>query len=388
MRKKIKNLPVYTPDKKLIGTIFALVLFGIIMVYDATAVFSYGTFGEAYRFAYLQIAWAVLGTLGFIYFYKIDYSNVRKPAYILFLISLVLLFILAVVGIFPCSENTIFTPCLNGANRWFYLNPEPLPKVPLIGVLGFQPAELAKFSLVLYLSVHLEKYLNRSKNEAFWIYFIPTALFSFLILLQPNMSTAAIVFIIGTAIYFSSGAGIKKLFIIIPIIAVLGLTVMLLSPYRRERLISYIKVSGNEETEESYHSKQISIALGSGGLLGVGLGQSRQKFQYLPETSADSIFAIVGEEMGYAGSLLVIALFTFLLYRGYETAKNAGDNLGRMLSVGVTTWFGIQFFVNVAAMARIIPLTGVPIPLISYGGSSMLFGMMGLGILANVSKKS
>jgi len=241
MRKKIKNLPVYTPDKKLIGTIFALVLFGIIMVYDATAVFSYGTFGEAYRFAYLQIAWAVLGTLGFIYFYKIDYSNVRKPAYILFLISLVLLFILAVVGIFPCSENTIFTPCLNGANRWFYLNPEPLPKVPLIGVLGFQPAELAKFSLVLYLSVHLEKYLNRSKNEAFWIYFIPTALFSFLILLQPNMSTAAIVFIIGTAIYFSSGAGIKKLFIIIPIIAVLGLTVMLLSPYRRERLISYIK---------------------------------------------------------------------------------------------------------------------------------------------------
>jgi len=234
----------------------------------------------------------------------------------------------------------------------------------------------------------LEKYLKHNKKESFWIYFIPTILFSFLILLQPNMSTAAIVFIIGSAIYFSSGAGIKKLLIIIPIITLLGLTVMLLSPYRRERLLSYIKVSGNSEVEESYHSKQISIALGSGGLLGVGLGQSRQKFQYLPETSADSIFAIVGEEMGFVGSLLVIALFTFLLYRGYETAKNANDNLGRMLAVGITTWFGIQFFVNVAAMARIIPLTGVPIPLISYGGSSMLFGMMGLGILANVSKRS
>jgi len=388
MRTKIKMLSTSTPDKKLLVAVFMLVIFGVVMVYDATAVFSHGAFGEAYRFTFLQIVWAVLGTIGFIYFYKIDYTQVKKPAYFLFLFSLILLFILAVVGIFPCSNKTFFTPCLNGANRWFYLNPDPLPRIPLIGVLGFQPAELAKFSLILYLAVHLDKVLKHKKKEAFWLYFVPTALFSFLILLQPNMSTSAIIFVIGSSIYFSSGAEIKKLILIVPVIAVLGVTLMLLSPYRRERLLSYINKSGDRAVEESYHSKQISIALGSGGLMGVGLGQSRQKFQYLPETSADSIFAIVGEEMGFAGSLLVIAAFTFLLYRGYETAKNAKDNLGRMLAVGVTTWFGIQFFVNVAAMARIIPLTGVPIPLISYGGSSMLFGMMGLGILANVSKKS
>ena len=129
------------------------------------------------------------------------------------------------------------------------------------------------------------------------------------------------------------------------------------------------------------------IALGSGGLFGVGFGQSRQKFQYLPEVSSDSIFAIIGEELGFIGTTLVVVLFVLFIYKGFTIAKQAPDLLGRLLAVGITSWIGLQFFVNVAAMIEIIPLTGIPIPLISYGGSSMIFSLMGLGILANIASQ-
>ena len=374
-----------TQSKSLILLILFLLVFGIVFIYNSTVFYSQDVFGGAYRFVVLQVVWVLIGLAGFWFFYKFHYKNIAKIAYPLFLVTIVLLAILGVIGLLPCSVDIIFAPCINGTNRWFYLNPPPLPRIPIFGVFGFQPSELAKLSLVLYLSVQLDKVLKQRGN-AFLIFLATSALISFLIFLQPNMSTAVLVFLIGTVIYFASDAPIAPLIVTTPVLGVVGFLFMLISPYRRERLFTFLGGKAHEINDAAgYHIKQILIALGSGGFFGVGFGQSRQKFQYLPEVAADSIFAVIGEELGFIGTTVLVILFAVLIYKGYKIAQEAPDMLGRLLATGITTWIGLQFFINVAAMTKIIPLTGVPIPLISYGGSSMFFSLMGLGILANIS---
>lgn len=373
----------------LLFTIFGLVIFGIVMVYDATVVVSQNAFGGAYRFVLLQIGWVALGTLGFLFFYKYDYRKLYKLAYPLFGLTLVFLFTLAFMGILPCNDSFVFAPCLNGANRWLYINPAPFPRLPILGVLGFQPSELAKLALILYLAFQLNKRKD-DRKAPFYVYLVATGIVSLLVLLQPNMSTAVLIFIIASVMYFCTDFTLKPFFITIPTLGLLGAIFAVISPYRRERLFTFLHLNPGETQDLSigYHIKQILIALGSGGMFGVGFGQSRQKFQYLPETSADSIFAIIGEELGFIGTTIVVLLFCFLIYKGFTIAKNAPDLVGRLLATGITTWIGVQFFINIAAMTKIIPLTGVPIPLISYGGSSMFFSLMALGILANIGKSS
>jgi cell division protein FtsW len=267
-----------------------------------------------------------------------------------------------------------------------YLNPPPLPSIPFLGVLGFQPGELAKLTVILYLSVQLSKNIKEG-GELFWVYMVTASLLSGLILLEPNMSTAVMVFMLGTIVYFVSGAPIKPVLITIPIIMTIAVAVILISPYRRSRLMSMF--SGDDDVgASSYHVKQALMALGSGGITGVGFGQSKQKYQYLPEVASDSIFAIIGEEFGFIGTASIVLAYLYLVYKGFVIAKNAPDLLGKLIATGISSWLGIQFFVNVAAMTKIIPLTGVPIPLISYGGSSMIFSLMGLGILANINETS
>jgi cell division protein FtsW len=196
-------------------------------------------------------------------------------------------------------------------------------------------------------------------------------------------------FAMGTIIYIASGSPLKKVSILLPSLMVLGVVLMLLSPYRRARLMTLLNHGGDSQDNASgYHMEQVSIALGSGGFFGVGFGQSKQKYAYLPEIASDSIFAVIGEEFGFVGTTVVILAFAYLIYKGLMIARNAPDLLGRLLAVGVTSWIGLQVLINITAMAGLIPLTGVPLPLISYGGSSMLFTMMGIGVLANVAKNS
>jgi cell division protein FtsW len=159
------------------------------------------------------------------------------------------------------------------------------------------------------------------------------------------------------------------------------------SEYRRSRLTTFINPDSGD-LSFGYHIKQIQIALGSGGFWGVGFGQSRQKFSYLPEVAGDSIFAIIGEELGFIGTTAFVLVFSYLIYKCYSVAKDTDDLYSRMIVVGVTTWIAGQFFVNLAAMLRIIPLTGVPLPLVSYGGSSLVFSLMGLGLIAKVSAEN
>ena len=291
----------------------------------------------------------------------------------------------------PCSDSFAIAPCVNGANRWLYINPPPLPQIPFVGILGFQPGELAKLTIVLYLSFQLslimEKEISgKEKEDPFKTYMKISVLLSGLIILQPNMSTAVMVFALGTVVYFVSGASLKPLFAVIPVALLAVFIFIVSSPYRMERL--KVLISGSDESESSYHSKQALVALGSGGFWGVGFGQSKQKYQYLPEVASDSIFAIIGEEFGFVGTVTVIIAYSFLIYKGFKIAGRSNDLLGKLLASGISSWFGIQFLINIASMTKLIPLTGVPIPLISYGGSSMLFGMIGLGILGNIQKKS
>ena len=374
-------------DRSLLVTIFSFLTFGLIIIANSTVVHSNVLYGDPYRFVLLQLGWILMGLVGFFIFYRLDYRHLEKISFVFFVITLGLLVFLAIVGLFPCTESFGFAPCVNGANRWLYLNPPPFPKLPFLGVAGFQPSEMAKLSLIMYLAVQLTKKL-RTGEDPFKFYLITCAMVAGLILLQPNMSTAVMVFAIGTTVFFASGASLKKLYLILPPAIISAIGFILISPYRRTRLFTLLghdSVVGSDLTM-GYHIKQILISLGSGGLFGVGFGQSRQKYQYLPEVASDSIFAIVGEEFGFIGTTLVLLAFSYLIYKGFSIAKKTEDPLGKLLASGITSWIALQFFVNVAAMAKLIPLTGVPLPLISYGGSSMVFCLMGLGILANISK--
>lgn len=375
----------YRADPRLLLVIGSLLLIGLIMIVNSTAISSNNLYGDPYRFAFYQAGWILIGGIGFMFFYNVDYTNLEKFSNVFFYVTLGLLGLLAVIGLGHCGGGFGFAPCINGANRWLFINPPPLPKIPLLGVLGFQPGEMAKLSLILFLSFQLVKRIKEN-NKPFNFYLMFTGITAMLIILEPNMSTALIVFGLGTALYFASGAPLKPLLYMIPLGLVLALFFMISSPYRRDRVMTYLKGSHGLENKEDYHAKQILIALGSGGFTGVGFGQSKQKYQYLPEVASDSIFAIIGEEFGFIGTSFILGLICYLIYLGFSTAKNARDTEGRLIATGIISWFGIQALVNVAAMAQLIPLTGVPIPLISYGGSSMVFSLMGLGLLANISK--
>ena len=383
---KSKTVPTMSKkDRSFVLLILGFLLFGIIIIADSTIIHSDSLYNDPYRFVFLQIGWVLMGLAGFFFFYNQDYKKIDKITAFMFGANILFLLLLAFVALLPCSSDIFFAPCINGANRWFYLNAPPLPKLPLLGVAGFQPGELAKLTLIMYLSVMLPKKIQENQN-VFSLYAVATGLLFLLIIAQPNMSTAVMVAAIGTVVYFSSGASIKPLLLASPALVLLVVLLILSSPYRRERWLTQLKGFDTTDRAEGYHIKQVQIALGSGGLFGVGFGQSRQKYYYLPEVASDSIFAIIGEEFGFLGTALVIIAFSYLIYRGFEIAKNAKTQRGRLLASGITSWIGLQFFVNIGAMTQLLPLTGVPIPLISYGGSSMVFSLMGLGILANIGK--
>lgn len=381
-------LPLLEIDRTLLVLLASFLTFGLLIIYDATAILSQELYGFAYRFVLLQFAWIVVGGVGFYIFATLDHQKLKKLASPMFIIALIILIILALFGVLPCSVNFMFAPCINGANRWFYLNPPPFPQLPVLGILGFQPSEFAKFALVLFMSALMARDArNKDKNN--WSYVGVLEAVALLVFLQPNLSTTALIFFIGSIIYFIGGGSLSVLIKTYLFNGFAGIVATALSPYRRARLMTFLGDSHTgSDLASGYHIKQISIALGSGGLTGLGLGQSRQKFQYLPEVFADSIFAIIGEELGFIGTTILVLMFGLLIYKGYTIAKNSPDLFSRLLATGVTTWIALQFFVNVGAMTQIIPLTGIPLPLISYGGSSLVFMLMGLGLLANVSRSN
>jgi len=204
-------------------------------------------------------------------------------------------------------------------------------------------------------------------------------------MMEPDLGTTVVIITSGLVVYFASGASLITLlgFLILGLLGGLGL--ILSSPYRKGRLLTFFN-PGRDPLGESYHIRQVLLALGSGGLWGLGLGQSRQKYEYLPAVMSDSIFAVIAEELGFIGGALILLAFLLIVWRGLKIGLGAPDRFGQLLAVGITAWISLQALINLAAMVALIPFTGIPLPFISYGGSSLVVALAGMGILVNISK--
>jgi len=369
------------PDYPLLLAIIVLLMFGIVMVYDASVVYAYDVFGGKYHFLLLQASWVLIGVAVFLFTYNAKISLWERISLPLFLVSLFFLILVLI--------PTPFAPEVYGARRWIVLNPgQLLPAIPLLGRVSFQPTDLAKFSFILYLSSVLTSIDKRGTRKRSPLILL-TLLFVLggLIILEPDFGTTMLITATGVLVYFISGAPFIYFLAGVPAIIATALGFIFSSPYRKQRLLTFLNPDLSDPLSVGYHAQQIAIALGSGGLTGIGLGQSRQKYGYLPEVTADSIFAIIGEELGLVGALLLVALFVFIIYRGFSIAKRQKDKYTNLLAAGITSIFMFQVFLNLSAMVRLVPLTGVPLPLVSYGGSSMIFTLAGLGILLKISRK-
>jgi cell division protein FtsW len=348
-------------DRLLFFLPLTLSLFGLLAIFNASSLSALRDFNDKFYYLKHQAVWFVLGTGSFIALSLFDYRQLRKLAFPGLLITLFLLLIVLIPGI----GREVY-----GGRRW--LN---------FGFFGFQPAELAKLSLVIYLSTLFEK------RREFWPFLSLTGLVLVLLLLEPDLGTASLLGATAFGLYFLAGAPLKEIVTILGLGATLGPLLILFSPYRKARLLTFLN-SSFDPSGASYHVRQILIALGSGGLLGRGLGHSRQKFLFLPEVTTDSIFAIIAEEFGFLGASVLVAAFLFLIYRGLKAALKAKDKFGQLLASGIIIYIGLQTMVNLGAMVALIPLTGVPLPFISYGGSSLLISLAGMGIVYNISRNS
>ncbi|MBI4035299.1 MAG: putative lipid II flippase FtsW [Candidatus Chisholmbacteria bacterium] len=346
-------------DKVLLGSVLVLVAFGILMVYNASVVEAFSRFSDKFYFAKLQLRWVALGLVSLFITSYIPYQKLAKVSLPLFLISLFLLIVVLIPGVGVKVQ---------GARRWLSFGP-----------LTLQPAEIVKLTFVLYLASWLEK------HQSFWPFMLLSGIVLGLVVLEPDLGTAVVITTTGFLVYFLSGAPLFALIILGLTGFLVSLILILSSGYRKARLLTFFNPT-QDPLGTSYHIRQILIALGSGGLFGLGIGRSRQKYAYLPQATTDSIFAIIAEELGFLGAAAVIALVLLVMYRGFKIASHSPNRLGQLLAGGITSWLGLQAFINLASMVVIVPLTGVPFPFISYGGSSLFISLTAIGILLNISR--
>lgn len=364
-QSKLKNSKVglskqhKSVDKVLSVLIPVMVFVGLIAVADASAPQALNAYGDKFFLLKEQAVSAAIGLAVFFVISKIKYTFWEKIATPLFLVSILLL----VIVLFPHFSFSAL-----GARRWISL-----------GFINFQPSELIKLSLCIYLA----KVASKNKNAL--SYFVPLVIVLGLIMLQPDLGTTIIVTMIGFSQIFISGINLLHFFGSAIIGGAATLILILTSPYRRDRLSTFFEIT-KDPLGKSYHIRQVLMALGSGGIFGVGLGASRQKYLFLPEASTDSIFAVIGEELGLLGAIAVIGIFIYFLIRGLSIARNAPDDFSKVLATGISIWIGGQAFLNIASMVALVPLTGIPLPFISYGGSSLVMVLAACGILLNISK--
>jgi cell division protein FtsW len=348
-------------DILLLITTVILALSGILMIYEASNVQGHVLFSDKYHFVREQTVSFFIGFLAMMIASFIPYKKYYQMAFPLLLFTVFLLFIVFIPGIGITTY---------GASRWLNL-----------GFIKFQPSELTKIISILYLS----SWLAFKEKGRFLAFFMLFAFIVGLVMLQPDMGTATIITMIFISLYFLSGSPLWHFAIIIPLIIGTGLSLAIFSPYRFARLTSFLNPN-LDPLGASYHIRQILISLGSGGLFGMGLGASRQKYQYLPAAMTDSIFAIIAEEFGFIGSVVLVAVFIYFIRRLFNIALNAADKQGFLLACGILALFSFQILINLGAMTALLPLTGVPLPFFSYGGSSLVIVMVAVGIALNISK--
>ncbi|OGD95349.1 cell division protein FtsW [Candidatus Curtissbacteria bacterium RIFCSPHIGHO2_12_FULL_38_9b] len=362
-------MPKEKLDFWLIGTITFLVFFGLLAIYDASVVSAYRDFGDKLYYFKNQLIWAVFGfgALGFFSFF--DYKRLLKFSSIILIIAILLL----IVVLLPIVSTEIY-----GARRWINL-----------GFLTFQPSEFAKLALIFYSTEMIskfEKYKIRLIDTGI-VFFLPLILITSLVLIQPDLGTALIYIGIMMTIYFIGQAPLWHFFTALPLLIVSVIIFIVKEPYRLTRIKSYLDPL-HDPQGASYQINQILVAISSAGLLGVGIGASRSKFAYIPEVQSDAIFAIIVEELGFVGAIFVVSLFLFLITKSIQIALNSRDFQGRVLAMGIVALISFQVILNLGSAVALVPLTGIPLPFVSYGGSSLFVTMSAMGILININKHS
>ncbi len=360
----------HKPDYVLAVVIFALVAIGMIMIYSISPVLSHKLLGNTDRnfYFYRQARYIFIGALAWMAATSIHYGKWQKWSGPLLGVSLVSLVALLIPGL--SIER-------NGATRWIG-----------IGQASFQPAELLKLALVVYMANWLVKRGNdlRKLHEGLIPFSIILGVVSLaLLVLQRDMGTMVVLAGMLVGMYFIAGMKLSHLGIVLAAGLTTGILAIVTFPHRLARFTTFLDPSKGT-AEAGYHINQALIAIGTGGIFGLGLGRSVQVYGYLPEAANDSIFAIIAEEFGLIGSVIVIVLFGILAWRGARIATRGSDPFAKLTAAGITIWMLLQAAVNIAAMLGLIPLTGIPLPFISYGGSSLVITLFATGILLNISK--
>lgn len=357
-------------DRSLFVVILILLGIGLLMIASAGVLYGRTRFGDAYYFFKEQLFGLGIGIFALYIFSLIDYRVWKRFVTPIFLLALGLLVLVLIPG---------FGTSVYGATRWLQFGP-----------ISFQPSEVMKLAMIFYLSAWLAQKTEKKTADLFegFIPFLTIlSLVGFLIIKQPDTGTLGLIFFISLAIFFASGANMKHIFALFSFGFFSLVVLVLMAPYRMQRFLVFLNPE-HDSQGSGYQITQALVAVGSGGIFGAGLGQSRQKFNYLPEPVTDSIFAVLAEEFGLIGTVVVIGLFMFIAWRGMKIALSAPDEFGRLLAVGIVTWIVLQAFINMSAISGLIPLTGIPLPFISYGGTSLAVLLASIGILLNISKHS
>lgn len=372
VKPNFKNLFTLKKNKRtnvwLILCVFLLVIIGLTFIYSASMYSAELNYGDKFYFLKKQIIGAIVGTIALILMANIDYNILNKYKTPIFIVGLILLALVFIPGLGVSNY---------GAQRWI--------KMP-----GFtiQPSEIAKFGFVIFSAGYLAK--NKDVVGTFkgiLPVLVAGGLTCALIILEPNMSITICVMLVMFLMLFVGGAKIKHFLILSVPVILAGVLLVIIEPYRMERLVAFINPWANPQGE-GYQLIQSLYGLSAGGLFGVGLFNSRQKYLFLPFSESDFIFSIIGEELGFFGCLLIILIFAFLIYLGIKIAMQAPNRFGCFLATGIIAIIGCQVLINIAVVSASIPPTGVPLPFISAGSTALVVFMASIGILLNIHKQS
>ena len=355
-------------DRWLFTVTLLLIFIGLVMVFSASAVMAKERYGSGYTFLFRQLAWAVGGIAVMVTAMKVDYRRYKHPAVVFSLLGLTTLMLISV----------FFLDRAHHTHRWMHWGP-----------FSFQPSEMAKPALILFLAYFLE---NRTQSIRDWRNtllpaVIPTLVFLGLIVFQPDLGTAIACAAITGCILFVAGMDMRYLgygFLA----SLLPLYFLIFHvAYRRDRILAFLDPYSDPQGR-GFHIIQSLIAVSTGGVTGLGLMEGKQKLFYLPEPHTDFIFAVTAEELGLLGSLIVVALFAIFLWRGIRTSVRTNDMFGRFLAVGITSMVVVQAFINISVVLGLMPTKGIPLPFVSYGGSSLFITLACVGVLLNVTKQA
>jgi cell division protein FtsW len=360
MARKLKS------DKVLFVTTILLLCVSVVMVYSASAVLAADRFDDPYRFLMRQALWATLGLAVLAIAMRIDYRTYKNEAFIWAIVGVVAAMLVAV----------LFTSPVNGSRRWLG-----------IGGLGIQPSELAKIAGVLFTALMLDRRMNRINELTYSlapIGIVAGGLIG-LILLEPDLGTSISLLLIVATMIFAAGLSYRYITLAAAMMVPALIALIVIEPYRYKRLVSFMDPYA-DPLGGGFQSIQARIAVGTGGVFGRGLMEGVQKLFYLPEPHTDFIYAVIGEELGLIGASVILLSFGVIAWRGLRISARAEDRFGSLLALGITTMIAVQAFVNMSVVLGLLPTKGIPLPLVSNGGSSLLVSLLGMGVLLNISQ--